>query len=177
MNPSLSRNNPALVRLLLSSCDHLHDHLLVERGYALHLEITKLTEELQFIQKQLGKRAAACPLSWRPLAFDQGGKEWVALGRGCEFHLLRPTPPLKSQIEATARQFSKIRELSAGAFSSLFRKITAIQIRHPETFRDQIATLFPQDKADRLIGLCSTHRKNEIIWTRYARSRTQRTLR
>lgn len=163
-------NKLPLMNLLLTTLDHLPNHLLVERGFEIHSQITNLSEELHVIQKQLKKRASINPHEWHPLAFDSGGTKWVALGRGCEFHIHIPTPPLKSQIETTTARFPKIKALSTAAFSTLFRKITAIQIRHPETFRDQVSTLFPVDKASRLISLCSTHRKQEIIWTRYARA-------
>lgn len=163
-------NKLPLMNLLLTTLDHLPNHLLVERGFEIHTQITRLSEELHVIQKQLKKRASNNPHEWHPLAFDSDGTKWVALGRGCEFHIHIPTPPLKSQIETTTSRFPKIKALSTGAFSTLFRKITAIQIRHPETFRDQVSTLFPMDKASRLISLCSARREPQIIWTRYARA-------
>lgn len=142
---------------------HSPTYLLVERGCDLQQWVAELSKELAAIEKEIKKRVHYD-------FFDRNsdaGKTQVALGRGGECHIFHPAPHSKPEIRSTTPEYSTIKELCGKNYTQLFREVIVTQINIPEQFPNQVSSLFPADKAKRLLKLCMTSDAPVISWKKY----------
>lgn len=164
-NKRIERNTYSMRTPNLPCLPHQHSptYLLVERGCDLQQWVAELSKELSAIEKEIKKRVH-CDFFDRN---NDAGKTQVALGRGGECHIFNPVPHLKPEIRSTTPEYSEIKELCGKNYAQLFREVTVSQINIPEQFSNQVSSLFPADKAKRLLKLCMTSDAPVISWKKY----------
>src|ERR1700743_2346172 len=96
---------------------------LVDRGFALHQQISLLTEEFKAIKTQLKTEAVARRAEHLPLLDkDSEGTQWVVVTKDCECRIVFPDAKVKNEFEPSESDFLTIRSLSGDRFKALFRK-------------------------------------------------------
>lgn len=70
-----------------------HIPKLVERGFAIHQQLSLLNEEFKQIKEQLKGEAEIYSHEQLPLLDKESeGKQWVARAKGCECRIVFPDP-------------------------------------------------------------------------------------
>jgi hypothetical protein len=148
---TIQRNNSAIQKL-------------VERGYALHLEIAARSEELEDIKDLLKSEAQARPHEHVPLASGSEGEQWIASTRQAECRIVFPAPRLVSLLDPKESGFETIKTLCGDHFDALFRKLTLFRIADKEHFRNQVKGKLSSAEATRLLDLCSSPVEPRATW-------------
>ena len=138
---------------------------LVNRGYALHLQIAKLTEEFKTVKEQLKLEALDHPLDRVPLVRSVAdGEAWVGRGEGCECRIVFPAPRLLSVLDETHVNFAAIRSITRGHFPALFQKLIVYELIDRTHFRDNVAKKFGELQSNQLLSLCSVPSEPKATW-------------
>ena len=138
---------------------------LVERGFAIHQQLAVLNDEFKKIKTRLKEEAVARPGDHVPLLEnDSDGKQWIAVGDGCECHIVFPEDKLNPEIDPLASDFLAIRSLAGAHFTSLFRKVTLYRHANRKTFRTQASRLLSPKAASELIEFTSTPTEPKAVW-------------
>jgi hypothetical protein len=138
---------------------------LVERGFAIHQQLTTLNDEFKTIKERLKKEAVAHPAEHLPLLEkDSEGKQWIALGDGCECRVVFPDAKIKTEFDPAESDFPAIRLLAADHFKSLFRRVTLYLPVERKTFRAQVNNLLAAQPAKQLLELCSSPSEPKAVW-------------
>jgi hypothetical protein len=138
---------------------------LVERGFAIHQQLTVLNDEFKKIKERLKDEAAARPAEYLPLLEkDSEGAQWIALGDGCECRIVFPEPKIKTDFDPCESDFLIIRSLAGDCFKSLFRKVTLFRPTERKTFRGQVNKLLVPKAAVQLLELCSSASEPKAAW-------------
>ncbi len=138
---------------------------LVERGFAIHQQLSVLNDEFKKIKERLKDEAAARTAEHLPLLEkDSEGAQWIALGEGCECRIVFPEAKIKTDFDPCESDFLTIRSLAGDHFKSLFRKITVYRPTERKTFRSQVNKLLFTQPAKQLLELCSTPSEAKALW-------------
>ncbi|MCE0498490.1 MAG: hypothetical protein LV481_11150 [Methylacidiphilales bacterium] len=138
---------------------------LVERGFAIHQQLTVLNDEFKKIKERLKDEAAARPTEHLPLLEkDSDGTQWIALGHGCECRIVFPEAKIKTDFDPSESDFLTVRSLAGNHFDSLFRKVTLFRPTERRTFRGQVNKLLPPKAAGQLLELCSSASEPKAVW-------------
>lgn len=138
---------------------------LVERGFAIHQQLSVLNDEFKKIKELLKDEAAARPDEHLPLLDkDSEGTQWIALGRGCECRIVFPESKIKADFDPSESEFLTIRSLAGEHFKSLFRKVTLFRPTERKTFRGQVNKLLAPKAARQLLELCSSSSEPKTAW-------------
>jgi hypothetical protein len=130
---------------------------LVQRGYALHCQFTRLGMELAAIKDQLKIKAAARPTERIPLSDTRNeGEQWIAKGPDCECRIVFPAPNIKTGFDPLEPDFKKIKQLAGEHFHSLFERVVSYQPVDKKTFCDDVSTLLVNSDAAQLLRLCTS---------------------
>jgi hypothetical protein len=146
---------------------HRHNQIqkLVERGYALHQQVSTLNEELKTIKDLLKVEAIARPTEHVPL-IEKGseGEQWIATAQGCECRIVFPGAKLKTELDPSQPDFLTVKSLAGPHFKALFRKVTSFEPVEKEKFRGQVTNLLTPMAASQLLELCSTPTEPKAVW-------------
>src|SRR5208282_129044 len=83
---------------------------LVERGFAIHQQLSVLNDEFKKIKERLKDEASAHPAEHIPLLEkDTEGTQWIALGNGCECRIVFPEAKIKPDFDPGESDFLTIR--------------------------------------------------------------------
>ena len=138
---------------------------LVERGFAIHQQLSVLNDEFKNIKERLKEEASARPAEHLPLLEkDSEGTQWIALGKGCECRIVFPEAKIKPDFDPGESDFLTIRSLAGEHFKSLFRKVTLYRPIERKTFRGQVNTLLATKTAGQLLELCSAPSEPKAVW-------------
>ncbi len=138
---------------------------LVERGFAIHQQLSVLNDEFKKIKERLKDEASAHPAEHLPLLEkDSEGTQWIALGKGCECRIVFPEAKIKPDFDPGESDFLTIRSLAGEHFKSLFRKVTLYRPIERKTFRGQVNTLLAAKTAGQLLELCSAPSEPKAVW-------------
>lgn len=138
---------------------------LVERGFAIHQQLTLLNEEFKKIKDRLKDEAAARPGEHLPLLDkDSEGTQWIVLADGCECRIVFPDAKVKTDFDPCTSDFLTIRSLAGDHFKSLFRKVTLFRPVEKKTFRGQVNNLLAPKTAGELLELCTSDSEPKAIW-------------
>ncbi len=147
-----------------SNCQSQIPHL-VERGFAIHQQLSVLNDEFKKIKERLKDEAAARPAEHLPLLEkDSEGAQWIALGEGCECRIVFPEAKIKTDFDPCESDFLTIMSLAGDHFKSLFRKVTLYRPTERKTFRGQVNKLLPSKAAGQLLELCSSASEPKAVW-------------
>ena len=138
---------------------------LVERGFAIHQQLTVLNDEFKKIKERLKDEAVARPAEHLPL-LEKGseGAQWIALGDGCECRIVFPEAKVKADFDPSTSDFLTIRSLAGDHFKSLFRKVTLFRPVEKKAFRGQVNNLLAPNAAGQLLELCSSASEPKAVW-------------
>ena len=138
---------------------------LVERCFAIHQQLTVLNDEFKKIKERLKDEAAARPAEHLPLLEkDSEGEQWIALGDGCECHIVFPESKIKTDFDPCESDFLTIRSLAGDHFTSLFRKVTLFRPTDRKAFRGQVNKLLAPKAVGQLLELCSSASEPKAVW-------------
>jgi hypothetical protein len=138
---------------------------LVNRGYALHLQIAKLTEEFKTIKEQLKLEALDHPLDRVPLVHTAAdGEAWIGKGEGCECRIIFPAPRLLNVVDETHANYAAIRSITRKHFPELFQKLTIYELIDRTHFRENVAKKFGDLQSNQLLSLCSVPSEPKATW-------------
>jgi hypothetical protein len=138
---------------------------LVERGFAIHQQLTLLNDEFKKIKERLKDEAAGRPAERLPLLDKNSeGTQWIALGNGCECRIVFPDAKIKTDFDPGESDFLTIRTLAGNHFKALFRKVTRFQPIERKTFRNQVNNLLKPKRAIELLELCSSPSESKAVW-------------
>jgi hypothetical protein len=152
-----------------------HIPQLVERGFVIYQQLTTLNAEFKKIKERLKEEAVAHPAEHLPLLEkDSEGKQWIALGDGCECRVVFPDAKIKTEFDPSESDFPAIRLLAADHFKSLFRKVTLYRPVDRRTFRGQVSALLAALPAGQLLELCSTQSEPKAVWKARAATKPSR---
>ncbi len=148
---------------------------LVERGFAIHQQLSVLNDEFKKIKERLKEEAAARPAEHLPLLEkDSEGTQWIALGKGCECRIVFPEAKIKPDFDPGESDFLTIRSLAGEHFKSLFRKVTLYRPVDKKTFRAQVNNLLAAKNAGQLLELCSSPSEPKAVWKARPVTKTRR---
>jgi hypothetical protein len=148
---------------------------LVERGFAIHQQLSVLNDEFKKIKERLKDEAAARPAEHLPLLEkDSEGAQWIALGDGCECRIVFPEAKIKTDFDPCESDFLTIRSLVGDHFKSLFRKVTLFRPTERKTFRSQVNKLLARQAAGQLLELCSSPSEPKAVWKARLSERSNR---
>ena len=138
---------------------------LVERGFAIHQQLTTLNEEFKKIKEQLKFHAAARPNEFVSLLDKESeGAQWIVFGHGCECRVVFAEPKVKSEFDPTEADFLTIRSLAGDHFKNLFRKVMVYRPADKKGFRSKVSGLLTPKAARQLLELCSSESEPKIVW-------------
>jgi hypothetical protein len=138
---------------------------LVERGFAIHQQLTSLNEEFKKIKEQLKFHAGARPNEFVPLLDkDSEGAQWIVCGAGCECRVVFAEPKVKTEFDPAESDFPTIQSLGGDHFKKLFRKVTLYRPANKKNFRNQVKILLAPKAAGQLLELCSSESEPKIVW-------------
>jgi len=138
---------------------------LVERGFAIHQQLSVLNDEFKKIKERLKDEAAARLAEHLPLLEkDSEGKQWIILGDGCECRIVFPDAKIKSDLDPCTSDFLTIRSLAGDRLKTLFRKVTVYRPMDRKTFRGQVNNLLKPKDAAQLLDLCSSPTEAKAVW-------------
>lgn len=138
---------------------------LVDRGFALHQQISLLTEEFKTIKAQLKTEAVTRRAEHLPLLDkDSEGTQWIVVTKDCECRIVFPDAKIKTEFEPSESDFLTIRSLSGDRFKDLFRKATVYRPTERKTFRCQVNQLLPTQTAKQLLELCTSATEPKSYW-------------
>ena len=138
---------------------------LVERGFAIHQQLSVLNDEFKKIKERLKDEAAGRPGEHLPLLEkDSEGTQWIALGNGCECRIVFAEAKIKTEFDPSEADFLTIRSLVGDHFKSLFRKVTLFRPTERKTFRAQVNKLLAPKAARQLLELCSSASEPKAVW-------------
>ncbi len=142
-----------------------HISTLVERGFAINQQLTVLNEEFKKIKEQLKDEATARPVEHLPLLDKESeGKQWIAMGDGCECRIVFPEAKIKTEFDPCDADFLSIMTLAGNHFKSLFGKVTLYRPKERKTFRGQVNKLLCPKDAKQLLELCSSASDSKAVW-------------
>jgi hypothetical protein len=148
-----------------SSKTQKHIPKLVERGFAIHQQLTLLNEEFKKIKERLKDDAILYSHEHLPLLEkDSEGKQWVVRAKSCECRIIFPDAKIKTEFDPSESDFLAIRSLAGDRFKSLFRKVTVYRPTDKKTFRGQVNTLLDANTASPMLELCSTPSEPKAVW-------------
>jgi hypothetical protein len=149
----------------LTSLSESHLTQLVERGYAIHQQLSLLTGEFKQIKDRLKTEGLARPGEHVPLADSESdGDQWIVQASRCECRIIFPGPRLKSEFDPTLRGFATMRNLAENHYDKLFREVTNVQIIDRDCFRAYAKSLLPAGTCHRLFELCSIPSEPKALW-------------
>ena len=138
---------------------------LVDRGFALHEQISLLTEEFKTIKTQLKTEAVVHRSDHLPLLDkDSEGTQWVVVTKECECRIVFPDAKIKTEFEPSESDFLTIRSLSGDRFKDLFQKAIDYRPTERKTFRCQVNQLLPTRTAKQLLELCTSPTEPKSYW-------------
>ena len=138
---------------------------LVERGFAIHQQLSVLNDEFKKIKERLKHEASTNPAEHIPLLEkDSEGTQWIALGKGCECRIVFPEAKIKPDFDPGESNFLTIRSLMGDHFKSLFRKVTLFRPIDKKTLRSQVNKLLSPKTARELLELCSSPSEPKAVW-------------
>jgi hypothetical protein len=138
---------------------------MVDRGFAIHQQLSVLNDEFKQIKDRLKNEAAARPAEHLPLVEkDSGGSQWIAVGNGCECRIVFPEAKINADFDPGESNFLTIRSLAGNHFKSLFREVTLFQPVDKKTFRGQVNKLLASKTARELLELCSGPSEPKAVW-------------
>jgi hypothetical protein len=138
---------------------------LVERGFALYRQLSRLNDEYTRIKEHLKREAAGRPHERIPLRRANNlGEQWIARGRDCECRIVFPPPPLISSFDPNQPLFTTIQNIAGDHFHDLFRRVTMVEARRRKGFRRQIIELLEPADAQYLIEVCSGAPQTKTYW-------------
>ena len=138
---------------------------LVERGFAVHQQLTILNDEFKKIKERLKNEATARPAEHLPLLDKESdGTQWIVFGNGCECRIVFPDAKVKTEFDPCESEFLTIQSLAGDQFKSLFRKITLYRPIERKTFREQVNNLLAPKPARQLLELCFSASEPKTIW-------------
>lgn len=148
-----------------SSKTQKHIPKLVERGFAIHQQLSLLNEEFKKIKEQLKSEAIVYSHEHFPLLEKESeGKQWIVRAKGCECRVVFPDPKTNAEFDPGASDFLTIRSLAGERFKSLFRRVTIYRPTDKKTFRAQVNSLLDAKCAAPLLELCSTPSEPKAVW-------------
>jgi hypothetical protein len=148
---------------------------LVQRGFAIHQQLTLLNEEFKGIKDTLKGEAANYTHEHLPLLEkDSEGKQWVLRATACECRIVFPDPKTIPEFDPGESSFLTIRSLAGDRFKNLFRKVTVYRPSDKKTFRSQVNTLLDPKTAIPLLELCSTPSEPKAVWKAIAEDTKRR---
>lgn len=148
-----------------SSKTQKHIPKLVERGFAIHQQLTLLNEEFKKIKERLKDEAIIYSHEQLPLLEkDSEGKQWVVRAKGCECRIIFPDSKIKTEFDPSESDFLTIRSLAGDRFKSLFRKVTIYRPTEKKTFRTQVNALLDAKAAGPLLDLCTAPSEPKAVW-------------
>jgi hypothetical protein len=138
---------------------------LVERGFAIHQQLSLLNDEFKKIKDRLKDEAAARPNEHLPLLEkDSEGSQWIVLSDDCECRIVFPDAKTKADFDPCTSDFLTIRSLAGDHFKSLFRKFTLFRPVEKKTFRGQVNNLLKPKAAEQLLEMCSSPSEPKAVW-------------
>jgi hypothetical protein len=148
-----------------SSKNKRHIGILVQRGFAIHQQLSLLNEEFKSIKDALKAEAPNFAHEHLPLLEkDSEGKQWVLRAKACECRIVFPGPKITAEFDPSESNFLTIRSLAGERFKSLFRKVTVYRPTDKKTFRNQVISLLDPKTAVPLLELCSTPSEPKAVW-------------
>ena len=139
--------------------------ILVERGFAIHQQLALLNDEFKKIKERLKEEAAAHPADHVPLLEkDSDGKQWIALGDGCECRIVFPDAKVKTDFDPQESDFPAIRFLAGDHFKSLFSRVMLYRPADRKTFRAQVNRLLAPKVAAELLELSTSSTEPQAVW-------------
>jgi hypothetical protein len=142
-----------------------HIPQLVERGFAIHQQLSILNEEFKQIKEQLKAKAVASPGERVPLSDKESeGDQWIAKGSGCECRIVFPAPKIKTDLDPLQPDFKTIKLLTGDQFHSLFHRIVSYEPADKATFRDSVSHLLAESAAAQLLDLCTSPSEPKAFW-------------
>lgn len=148
-----------------SSKTQKHLGKLVDRGFAIHQQLSILNEEFKGIKDALKAEAPIYAHEHLPLPEkDSEGKQWVLRSKACECRIVFPDPKTTAEFDPSESNFLTIRSLAGERFKTLFRKVTVYRPTDKKTFRTQVNSLLDPKAAAPLLELCSTPSEPKAVW-------------
>ncbi len=148
-----------------SSNSKSHIPQLVERGFAIHRQLTLLNEEFKKIKDRLKDEAAARLAEHLPLLEkDSEGTQWIVCADGCECRIVFPDAKTKADFDPCTSDFLTIRSLAGDHFKSLFRKVTLFRPVERKNFRGQVNNLLAPKAAGQILELCTSPSEPKAVW-------------
>jgi hypothetical protein len=142
-----------------------HISQLVERGFALHQQISLLNDEFKTIKDELKAQAVASPGERVPLADkNSAGDQWIGRGAGCECHIVFPVPKVRTDLDPLQPEFKTIKLLSGDHFHSLFHRVVSYEPADKKTFRDDVGHLLTESAATQLLNLITSPSEPKAFW-------------
>jgi len=160
-SPSLTMKTSVL---LLSHRKHKLQPL-VDRGYAIHRQLTALNEEFKAIKDRLKAEALSRPLDRVPLTDTKSeGVQWIIEGKKGVCHIVFPNPRIKSDLELDHPNGQAIKSLTGDFFGALFRTSTYIEPVVKEKLREHAREFLPPASVEQLLDLCTAPSEPKAVW-------------
>ena len=142
-----------------------HIPILVERGFAIHQQLSILNEEFKQIKDDLKAEALARPGEHVPLSDQESeGEQWIAKAPGCECRIVFPSPKIKTDLDPLQPDFKTIKVLTGDHFHSLFHRVVSYEPVDKKTFRDDVSRFLADSAATQLFDLCTSASEPKAVW-------------